>query len=195
MIGKKTKPVMLTLDKTRLAGVLLLTLCSAHLFAQKITSDFDKATDFSKLKTYAWAPGTASPYPNLDLYIRAVVDEALSKKGLVQSEAKQADILIAYHAAGDTDVSMGGFNDPTYSATGGVPIPGTTMWSSGVTAGAVGSSIRKGSLAIQMYDRRQQKFVWEASAKDTMKEKMAERTAQLDKALVKMMDRYPPEKK
>ena len=46
-----------------------------------------------------------------------------------------------------------------------------------------------------MYDRRQQKMVWQAAAKDTMKEKMAERTAQLDKALVKMMERYPPEKK
>jgi hypothetical protein len=69
------------------------------------------------------------------------------------------------------------------------------MWSSGVAAGAVGSSIRKGSLAIEMYDRHQHKIVWQAAAKDTMKEKAAERSAQLDRALVKMMERYPPEKK
>jgi hypothetical protein len=192
----KTTPVMLALDKTRnLAAILLLTLCSAHAFAQKITSDFDKATDFSTFKTYAWAPGTASPYHNLDLYIQMVVDEAFSKKGMRRVDPKEADLLVAYFAAGDTEVSMGGFTDPTFTATGGVPINGTTMWSSGVAVGAVGSSIRKGSLAIEMYDRRQQKMVWQAAAKDTMKEKMAERTAQLDKALVKMMDRYPPAKK
>jgi hypothetical protein len=186
---------MLTLDKTRLAGILLLTLCSAHVFAQKITSDFDKATEFSTFKTYAWAPGTASPYHNLDLYIQLVVDEAFSKKGLQRVDPKEADLLIAYFAAGETAVSMGGFTDPTFIATGGVPITGTTMWYSGATGGAVGSSVRKGSLAIEMYDRRQQKIVWQAAAKDTMKEKMAERTAQLDKALVKMMDRYPPAQK
>ena len=59
----KTTPVMLTLDKTRhLGAILLLILCSSHALAQKITSDFDKATDFTTFKTYAWAPGTASAW-------------------------------------------------------------------------------------------------------------------------------------
>src|SRR5215467_2196811 len=191
----KTTPAMLPLGKTRLALVLLLTLSSDHLLAQKITSDFDKATDFSTFKTYAWTPGTASPYHNLDLYIQMVVDESFSKKGMQRVDPKDADLLVAYFAAGDTEVGMGGFTDPTFTATGGVPINGTTMWSSGVAAGAVGSSIRKGSLAIEMYDRHQHKIVWQAAAKDTMKEKAAERSAQLDRALVKMMERYPPEKK
>jgi hypothetical protein len=174
----------------------VLTLCiSPALLAQKVKSDYDKAADFTGFKTYAWIAGTPAPNPNVDMYIKMIVNQDFKKKGLLEVEPKEADLLIAYHAASVGELSMGGFNDPTYAASGGMATPGTTMWSSGSMAGSVGSSVRKGTLAIQMYDRRQRKVIWAASANDTVKEKRTERIDQLDKALSKMLARYPPSKK
>ena len=110
-------------------------------------------------------------------------------------EAKEADLIVAYQWASDTDLNVSSFSDPTYAASGGVPMAGTTMWSSGSAAGSVGSYITKGTLAIEIYDRRQGKVVWEAAAKDTVKEKMGDRMKQLQKVLPKLLERYPPKKK
>ena len=67
--------------------------------------------------------------------------------------------------------------------------------SSGSAAGSVGRYITKGTLAIEFYDRRQRKTVWEAAAKGTVKEKMDDRLKQLQKILPKLLARYPPKKK
>ena len=90
---------------------------------------------------------------------------------------------------------MSSFDDPTYAGSGGVAIPGTTMWSSGSAAGSVGRYITKGTLAIEYYDRRQRKIVWAAAAKGTVKEKSGDRLTQLQKILPKLLERYPPKKK
>ena len=115
---------------TRRQGVivLLFTLCaSPAVLAQKVTSDHDKATDFSSLKTYAWGEGMAVPNPSVDLYIKMVVDQDLERQGLKKAEAKEADLVVAYQWASDTDLNVSSFDDPTYAGSGGVAMSGTTM--------------------------------------------------------------------
>lgn len=182
--------------RTQVAIVLFFALCmSPAVVAQKVTSDYDKVTDFSGFKTYAWGEGMSVPNPNLDLYIKMVVDQDFETHGLKKVEAKEADLIVAYQWASDTDLNVSSFSDPTYATSGGVPMAGTTMWSSGSTAGSVGSYITKGTLALEIYDRRQGKTVWEAAAKGTVKEKMGDRMKQLQKILPKLLERYPPKKK
>jgi hypothetical protein len=175
--------------------VFLALSTSLVVVAQKVTSDHDKATDFSTFKTYAWGEGLAVPNPNFDQYIKIIVGQDLERQGLKNVEAKEADVIVAYQWASDTDLNVSSFSDPTYTASGGVPMSGTTMWSSGSAAGSVGSYITKGTLAIEIYDRRQGKVVWEAAAKGTVKEKMGDRMKQLQKVLPKLLERYPPKKK
>jgi len=168
---------------------------SPVIVAQKVTSDHDKATAFSSFKTYAWGEGLGVPNPNFDQYIKMIVGQDLERQGLKSVEAKEADLIVAYQWASDTDLNVSSFSDPTYAASGGVPMGGTTMWSSGSAAGSVGSYITKGTLAIEIYDRGQGKIVWEAAAKGTVKEKMGDRMKQLQKVLPKLLERYPPKKK
>lgn len=176
--------------------VVLFALCvSPAAVAQKVTSDYDKTTDFSNFKTYAWGAGTAAPNPNVDAYIKIVIDEDFKAKGLKKVEAKDADLLVAYHSASNTDLNVTIFYDPTYATYGGDPIMGTTMWYSGSAVGSVGRYIKKGTLAIEIYQRREHKVVWAAAAKGVVEEKRADRLNQLDKTLVKLLDRYPPRKK
>lgn len=180
----------------RVVIVFFLTLCaSSAVVAQKVTSDYDKTTDFSSFKTYAWGEGTSVLDAKVDQEIRISIDMDLEMKGLKKVEAKEADLLIAYHGAANTDLNVSSFNDPTFNAMGGTPMMGTTVWSSGSTVGSVGRYIRKGTLAIVIYDRRQHKVIWQAAAKGTVKERQDERMAQLNKTLTKLLDRYPPKKK
>jgi hypothetical protein len=180
---------------TRVVIVFLFALCASLAVAQKIKSDYDKATDFSSFKTYAWGEGTSVLDAKVDQEIKVSIDMDLETKGLKKVEAKEADLLIAYHGAANTDLNVSSFNDPTFNAMGGTPMMGTTVWSSGSTVGSVGRYIRKGTLAIVIYDRRQHKVIWQAAAKGTVKEKQAERMDQLSKTLTKLLDRYPPRKK
>ncbi len=163
--------------------------------AQKVASDYDTATDFSRFKTYAWVDGFPAAMVNVDLYIKMAIEADLEKKGLHKTEPKDADLLVTYNAARDTDLNISSFHDPTYTATGGEPMLGTTMWSSGSTVGSVGRYISKGTLALVIYDRQQRRVIWEASAKDTIKEGRSDRLKQLDKALDKILIKYPPKKK
>jgi uncharacterized protein DUF4136 len=181
--------------------IRIIAMNSLLLFAwsaaqgQKVTSDYDRTTDFPSLKSYGWSYGWEAPNPDIDLYIKTAIDQELEEKGLRKVEPKEADVLVAYYLSMDTTINASTFHDPTYTATGGVPPLGTTMWSSGTAGGNVGRYVTKGTLAIEIYDRKEHKVVWEAAANAHMKEKRREKFEQLEKVLTKLLERYPPVKK
>jgi len=180
----------------QIAAVAFLAMsASSAVVAQKVISDYDKTTDFSSFKTYGWGENTSLLDPKVNQEIKVAIEADLDSKGLKKVPGEVAELLVGYQAATNTDLNVSGFVDPTYSTMGGTPMVGTTVWSSGSTAGSVGRYIGKGSLAIQVYDRRQRKVIWQAVAKGTLKEKRIERMDQLNNALTKMMARYPPGKK
>ena len=162
------------------------------LTAQKISTNYDSKADFTALKTYSWVKGTPAPDPNVDLYIKGAADELLKEKQMRQVEPSEADVLITYHAAGDTDLAISGFHDPTHVATGGTALPGETVWSGPSTVGTSARLVRKRSLSFQMLNRATQEIVWTGTAKLTLKEKRAEQLDQLDRALTKIFDQFPP---
>src|SRR5262245_39254636 len=84
-------------------GFLLLAAGSA--LAQKVNVDFDKGADFSKYKTYAWATGTPAGNPMIHQRIIAGIEAQLAMKGLRKADGTP-DIIVSYHAATDTQVSI-----------------------------------------------------------------------------------------
>ena len=93
--------------RIRIAIVLFFALwMSPAVVAQKVTSDYDKLTDFSGFKTYAWGEGMSVPNPNLDLYIKMVVDQDFETQGLKKVEANEADLIVAYQWASGTGVNL-----------------------------------------------------------------------------------------
>src|SRR5438094_388790 len=130
------------LEIVTLVGVILSV--NAELTAQKMSIGYDKGTNFSRYKSYAWVRGTPVADPNLDLYMLNVADVLLEKKNLRKVESHDADLLLTYHAAGDSTLSISGFPDPTFVTVGGIPPPGATVWSSGSTTGNTVHLIRKG---------------------------------------------------
>ena len=69
--------------KSRIAVAAIVLLLPALALAQKTSFDFDKATDFSKFKTYALKDGTNVGDPLIDKRIVAAIQAELAAKGLV----------------------------------------------------------------------------------------------------------------
>jgi len=165
---------------------------AAPLFAQRVSVSYDKTADFSKFKTYAWVRGTPVPDANLNIYIVSYADGILQDKGLRKVEATDANLLVAYDAAGDSTINASTIEDPTYAASGGVAPIGATVWTGASASSSNTRLIQKGQLAVQMLDRSTHKVVWNGTLAGALKEKRSDKLDQLNKGLTKLLDRYPP---
>ena len=169
----------------------LLFLVSVSAFAQKVTFDFDKDTDFSVAKTYSWIKGTPASNPNLDLYIMAVGDHQLTQKGLTKVEAKDADLLVTYHAASNTDINVSVLDNAAYAFSLGLPATTVVTWT--LPPQSTNSRyIHKGNLAFEIIDRKRHQLIWTGSTRLKLDQKRSKALDQLDKALISVLDGYPP---
>lgn len=172
------------------ALLILLLLPGIQLAAQKVKINYDKTTDFSKFKTYAWVQGTPVMDPRLDTYIKKSLNDMFHHIGMTEASVSTADIVVTYHAAINTDLSVGTALDPTFAASGGVAIPGQSIWET--AGGAAATHVNKGGLAFEILDRAANRPIWTGSAQHTVSDKPSERWDQVQKALDKLFRNFPP---
>lgn len=169
-----------------------LTLCillSTFALGQKVKVESDKEADFAQYKTYAWVTGRDAQRPGVHLTIVSAIEHAFDQRGINKiDDVNKADLLVRYSAIPDVGFNPGS-GDPTHSATGGIPLPGGTPWTSGVGP-AASSSSRKGTLVLEMFDRVKHREVWRSSASDTMKSNK-DTLDKIDSAIQKMFAEYP----
>ena len=174
-----------------IVAVAVVLLASLNGLAQKVTIDFDKGTDFSRSKTYAWIKGTPASNPKLDRYIMGVGDHQLEQKGLTKVEAKDADLLITYHAASNAEINATLLDNDSYAFSLGLPQTTVVGWWP-LPQQSTARLIRKGTLAFEIIDRQRHELIWTASTKVNLDEKRNKALDQLDKALLKVFNGYPP---
>jgi hypothetical protein len=155
-----------------------LLIIAGSALAQKVNVDYDKSTDFSKYKTYAWATGTPTDNPMVHQRIVAGIDGQLAAKGLRKVESNP-DIVVVYHAATDTQVSV--------STWGGGPLGG---WRAGMGSATV-NKIPVGQLVVDIGDVSAKKFVWRGTASGTASSKQEKNEKALNTALAKMFQNFP----
>ena len=176
-------------------GLLLFLLGTA--FAQDIRYNFDKNTDFSKFKTYKWVEVKgAQKVDNLvDQQIKEAIDAGLAKKGLTKVDGENADLFVAYQTAIGTEKQFTSYND-SWGYGGGWYGGGWYGPSGGMTTGQT-STIYVGTLALDMYDPANKDLVWRGIASKTLDEKAKpdKRQKNLNKAVEKLLKKYPPEVK
>lgn len=150
--------------------------------AQKVVSQYDRATDFSKFKPYKWIiiKGT-TPNQITAQNMVGLVNTALGQKGLLQSEGN-TDLLVGFETSVDQQRQINWFNN------GGPRMGGMGQ--------AATSNIEVGTLVVDMYDPGQKQLVWRSSATKTLTpggnpEKNYER---LQKAVDKLLKDFPPKK-
>jgi len=160
-------------------GFCFLLLAAGSALAQKVSVDFDKTADFSRYKTYAWVTGTPAENPLVHQRIVLGIEAQLAAKGLRKAE-RNPDVVISYHAATDTQVSINTF--------GGGPLGG---WRWG-TGSATVDKVPVGQLIVDIGDTHSRKFVWRGTASGTVSSKPEKNEKALNSALTKMFQNFPP---
>jgi len=167
---------------------------SGRAFAQDIRYNFDKQADFTKFKTFKWVVIKGGKHVNdlVDQQIRAAIESELALKGLVRTDADNADLYIGYQAAVDSEKQYNSFDTgwgygPGY---GGGWYGGGGMSSSTTTS----TTIYIGQIAVDMYQVSSKSLVWRGNATKTIdtKAKPEKQQKNLAKAMTKLFKNYPP---
>jgi hypothetical protein len=155
--------------------------------AQDVKIDFDKAFDFSTVKTYAIKLGTT--WGN-DLSQRRVLtefDEAIAGKGWKKVAEGEANVQVVLHGATQAKHNATTF----YSGMGGY---GYRYGGMG-TAQTVVSEYRVGTLVVDMFDAKSKNLVFRGIAEDELSDNPEKNTKKLEKASAKMFKEFPPSAK
>jgi hypothetical protein len=173
-------------------AALLLAACSSV----QVSTDYDPGTDFSVLKTYAWLPRKASTGgdPRLDSTllnerIRGAVEAQLAERGYKKTASGRADFLVAYHTAVERKMDV----DTIYRGYG----YGPDTWGWGGGHETMVYQYDQGTLLLDFLDRKAHRLLWRGSASAVVSESSTpeKRTALINEAVAKLLDRFPPEKK
>ncbi len=94
--------------KILVATCLLLSVVAVSVAAQPygVTVTADKATDFTKFKTYTWDSFQPAIVEAVHTRIVAAVDRELAALGLQKKDAGPSDVLVTYATVVRTDVDL-----------------------------------------------------------------------------------------
>ena len=168
-----------------LMSMTALALFGTTASAQTVSYDYDRGTDFSRLKTYSWVPGTNLRDELNHKRIVAAVDAQLAAKGMTRVEAG-ADVLVAYHASFDRDLQI----NATSSDWGGY------RWSANRFGSARVSEITTGTVIVDLVDAKSKTIIWRGTATKEVDTKAdpEKRDRNVNRAAEKLFKNYPPAK-
>ncbi|HKB72186.1 MAG TPA: DUF4136 domain-containing protein [Thermoanaerobaculia bacterium] len=160
-------------------GALVLGL--AGCASVTTSADYDRSTDFSKYRTYAWIEN-AEPIGNAIVQKRltAAIDDQLAGKGLTKSDPP--DLLVSMHARLTKQVE--------FETTGWGYGPG--RWQTGIQT--TRQEIPVGTLVVDLVDARAKELVWRGMARrilDLMASPEEKEKATRD-TVAHMFAAYPP---
>ncbi len=157
---------------------------AAAAFGQKVQTEFDGGTDFSKFKTFALQPGhirSNNPSLNNDLIrkkLDADVERCLEAKGLTKATSGQPDLRVRYTLGTPRRVET-----EVYPA-------GWRGWGSRV----VKVPYTEGTLIIDLRNPATQSLIWRCIARDDQNDP-SKIESKLDAMVKKAFDKYPPKER
>lgn len=179
--------------------VVLLIAVANGCFAMKVSSSHDTSASFSSLKTYAWIPRPKRD-PILsridDEFVQArvqdAVDSQLAAKGYEKRSSGAPDFLVRYYATLRTKTSVQTeyydtyrySGDPSDRYRGGLAEPPRTY--------AYDSD--EASLILDFVHPETQRRIWRGTAQAAVDSSWSQRkkTAKINKAVRRMLKRFPP---
>ena len=169
--------------------LLLLGFAAGHAAAQDVTYNFDRDTDFSKLKSYKWV--AIKSVQQVDYIttrqITFVIDAELAKKGLLKTDLDYADLYIGYQTALSRQTSWVAYHNGWGYGPG---------WGGGL-AKVDEASIHAGQLDLDMYAATEKKLVWRGAVSNTVDLTLSfdRSKKKIQKSVEKLLKNYPPNSK
>ena len=157
--------------------------------AQDVKIDFDKAYDFSTVKTYAISIGTKWGNDLSERRVLTEIDEAIAAKGWKKVDAGQANAIFVLHGATQTKRSAntfysGGYGGYGYRGFGGM---GTSQ--------TVVSEYAVGTLVVDLFDAKSKQLIFRGTAEDEISDNAEKNAKRLEKASTKLFKDFPPKAK
>jgi hypothetical protein len=174
---------------------VLLAGCSGV----QVSQDFDPATAFEGLETFAWAsqtqPETGDPRidnPLRDKRIRAAVERVLANKGFVPADDAPPSFLIRYQS-----VLRRSFNSTGASPSFGVGVGSVGSRGSIAMGTSTGGAIREvdeGSLIIDFVAPESEALLWRGTGTQIFREHQdPDRTTRdIDTLVERVLAQFPP---
>ena len=166
----------------------------------KVTTDYDKSVDFTKLKTYeyyGWAAESDKILNDLEKQrIEAAFGDEFTKRGLKHVESG-GDMIVALfvttqektqYNATTTGMGYGGYYG--YGPGWGWS-PGMGMGMSMSTTSVSEYNYTVGTLVIDIYHPGDKKLIWESIGTGTVDDNPQTREKNLPKSIAKIMAPYP----
>lgn len=173
--------------KTVMTGAAALTLLTTAVRAQNVSYDYDRNADFSRLRTYAWVPGTTLRDELNHKRVVAAIDRQLTAKGLTRVEADgHPDLLVAYHASFDRDLQV----NASSSDWGGFRFSANRIGSARI------SEITIGTLIVDLVQAEGRTIIWRGIANKEIDPAADpdKRDRNINRAAEKLFKHYPPGK-
>ncbi len=176
------------LQRTALV-LLTLSLLGIGAEGQKIKVEFDKNLDFTKFRTFDWAPLDASSRPMLVAAIAGAVEFELTARGLKRT-TQHPDLYIEMYGAVDSDAAVS-YSD-LYSGYGGIPPFDQSFLMWGAIPGSTTTVVvHKGQLVVDLIDASRRKLAWRGTAKEKLSDNRTKVVDQVNTAVEKMFQKYP----
>ncbi len=167
----------------RTALCLVVILVAATGFAQKITTDWDHGTDFTKYKTYTYAKGTPVEDPLMDQRVVDAIDAALAKEGIKKVDSNP-DMYVTYHASAKENKQY---------VTDNFGYGYGARWGGGMgTSTTRAYTYEKGTIVIDLWSADGKQLLFRGSGTDTISDKPDKNIKKIHKVVEKIFDKYPP---
>lgn len=178
-----------------LSTAVLCCLSSAtSSFAIDVKTDFDRATDFGRYKTFCWQK-VETRNPLWIERIKAAVSSALTAKGWSQAESNSGcDVAVVAMEIKRNHDTVNTFYDNFGRGWGGWGWRGFGGGGFG-EATTTTETYQTGTLIVDLFDAKTKNLVWRGSATDTLSDKSDKNIKKLSSSVHKLFEHFPPQPK
>jgi hypothetical protein len=167
------------------ASIGIVLLAATASLGQQVKTDYDRNTDFSQYKTYSWEKIQTQDPLWVDR-IEEAVNSALAAKGWTEVPSGATVAIVAIEMTRNQQTL-----DTFYNGFGR-----GWRWGGGFgDATTTADTYKVGTLVVDLFDANSKKLIWRGSSSDTLSDKSDKNIKNLDKAVQKMFNHFPPEEK
>ena len=167
---------------------VLCCLFTTLALAQKTDIDWDRSANFANFHTYAWEP---SPHAAKGFWNDRIIDavnKELQAKGLTKVDSNPDMWVVYSNSIKDQKQVVGtGYNMGPGWYWGGWGGPDQVTYNTYVT--------KTGTLVVELADAKNKNLLWRGSATDTISDNSNKNINNLNKAVTKLFQNYPPKEK
>ena len=177
--------------------LILLVLClsfATSSFAADVKTDFDRATDFGRYKTFCWQK-VETKNPLWIERIKGAVSSALLEKGWTQAEPDSGcDVAIVAIGMKRNHDTVNTFYDSFGGGWGGWGWRGFGADGFGQSTTTT-ETYQTGTLIVDLFDAKSKNLVWRGSATDTLSNNSDKNIKKLKNSVHKLFEHFPPQVK